>query len=42
MIEPLKMNGTAILVFANSSKEELKHKTIAMGKFCLTGLTKHT
>jgi len=42
MIEPLKMNGTAILVFANSSKEELKHKTIANGEILFNGLTKHT
>jgi len=42
MFEPLKMNVTAILVFANSSKEELKHKAMGNGEILFDVLTKHT
>ena len=36
----LKTNKTAILVFANSSQEELKHKAIPKGGVLFQGLTK--
>lgn len=39
MPETQKINRTAILVFANSSKEELEHKAIPKGKILFQGLT---
>ena len=41
MPETLKIYTTAILVFANSSEEELKHKAIPMGSVLFQGLTEH-
>jgi hypothetical protein len=35
-------NKTAILVFANSAREESKHKTIPGGEALFHGLTEHT
>jgi hypothetical protein len=41
MFETIEMNTTAILVFANSSKEELKHKAMPKGSVLFDGLTEH-
>ncbi|MCK0132709.1 DUF2064 domain-containing protein [Arenibacter sp. S6351L] len=41
MPETLKIFTTAILVFANSSEEELKHKAIPKGSVLFQGLTEH-
>ncbi|WP_157943694.1 MULTISPECIES: DUF2064 domain-containing protein [Arenibacter] len=41
MPETIKIFTTAILVFANSSKEELKHKAIPKGSVLFQGLTEH-
>lgn len=41
MPETLKISKTAIMVFANSSKEELKHKAIPKGSILFEGLTEH-
>ncbi|MCK0144085.1 DUF2064 domain-containing protein [Arenibacter sp. F26102] len=41
MPETLKIFTTAILVFANSSREELKHKAIPKGNVLFKGLTEH-
>jgi len=37
-----KQYATAVLVFANSSKEEIKHKAIAKGNVLFSALTDHT
>ncbi|MEZ4968388.1 MAG: DUF2064 domain-containing protein [Flavobacteriaceae bacterium] len=41
MQEHCKIGRTAILIFANSSKEELKYKNIPKGKIVFEGLTEH-
>ncbi|RAJ14142.1 TIGR04282 family arsenosugar biosynthesis glycosyltransferase [Arenibacter echinorum] len=41
MLEHCKIDSTAILIFANSSKEELKYKTIPKGSILFDGLTEH-
>ncbi|TQO38918.1 hypothetical protein GQ41_3584 [Arenibacter algicola] len=41
MLERYKIDSTAILIFANSSKEELKYKTIPKGSVLFDGLTEN-
>lgn len=42
MLKPSKLNGTAILLFANSPGEELNNKSIPNGDVLFSGLTQHT
>jgi hypothetical protein len=42
MREPLKSNSVAVLIFANSSNEELKNKAISNGHTLFDSLTEHT
>lgn len=41
MLKHCRIDSTAILIFANSSKEELKYKTIPKGSILFDGLTEH-
>lgn len=41
MPEHCKIHSTAILIFANSSKEELKYKPMPKGRVLFDGLTEH-
>ena len=41
MSEHCKIHGTAILIFAKSSKEELKYKPMPKGRVLFDGLTEH-
>ncbi|MCM4165927.1 MULTISPECIES: DUF2064 domain-containing protein [unclassified Arenibacter] len=41
MLEHCKIHTTAILIFANSSKEELKYKPMPKGRVLFHGLTEH-
>tara|TARA_R110002050_G_scaffold178088_4_gene311347 strand:- start:4413 stop:5180 length:768 start_codon:yes stop_codon:yes gene_type:complete len=42
MLEHYKIDRTAILIFANSSKEEMKYKAIPKGNILFDVLTEHT